>query len=636
MFLAEIGMNRFLILISNIAFLYVAAFSSLTLAQENPILSLDDSTIAYIDSIEHTNKYSYFLSDSDIIALNAEEIADPLNQVSGFNHFDLGSLGQFSSLGYLGISKESVIPFLNRIPLETETYGTWNWHDIPFYAIERIEFEQDSSIYNSDKFQPVYFKTKTKAPDMPFSQVNYRVGDFAWRHVDITLARKIFKGISLFGTGGTERFPDQKIDNRYRGSNIWINLSRPFNQFDVSATFLSSDRNAREVIVFPNDSLSAFKRMPHSHNVKMTTLELSEKKTSMKNKLFLYYWDIKDNARGSLIYNDNFMNRDMKSGLIYDASLTKSQNYSMRFRLNAHTTRVFSTYWNNLNRKYGGNAFLEIEGIVNSNYSYVFSPSVGFKRNQDDLPLFGRFQLLYKSDSNLEADFSYSRTGCFHTAAEKYLLIEKSVLGSENKHYITNRYEINLKKHFNNSTIHVKPFLYDTNKSMSLFLNTNAFGDSILTDVSVSTGASVRNHGFAIEYTNNMSPYRSFQAHYTYQGGNQTEIFAPAHSAFIKLSFNNLEDLITSKMVDTKINITAFFMNNRSQLTFLPLLQQYAHTNLKTPSVFGLKGRGAARFQTLTFFYEIDLLSRSNYQYAWGYAIPNKRVRLGLTWDFRN
>ena len=133
-----------------------------------------------------------------------------------------------------------------------------------------------------------------------------------------------------------------------------------------------------------------------------------------------------------------------------------------------------------------------------------------------------------------------------------------------------------------------------------------------------------------------MNPYRSLKAHYTYQGGNQTEIFAPEHSAFVKFSFNNLEDFFTSKMVDTKINITAFYISNKSQLTFIPLLQQYAHTNLKTASVVGLKGRGEARFQTLTFFYEIDLLSRKNYQYAWGYAIPNKRVRLGLTWDFRN
>ena len=232
-------------------------------------------------------------------------------------------------------------------------------------------------------------------------------------HVDITLARKIFRGISLFGTGGTERFPDQKLDNRYRGSNIWINLSRPFNQFDVSATFLSSDRNAREVIVFPNDSLSALKRMPHSHNVKMTTLELSENKTSMRNKLLLYYWDIKDNAQGSLIYNDNFMNRDMKSGLIYNASLIKRKNYFMRFRINAHSTRIFSTYWNNLDRKYGGNAILEIKGAVNKNFMYALNPSVGFKRNQDDLPFFGRFQLLYKSDSNLEADFSYSKNWSF-------------------------------------------------------------------------------------------------------------------------------------------------------------------------------------------------------------------------------
>ena len=181
MFLAEKGMNRFLILISNIAFLFVAPFSSLTLAQENSILTLGDSTIAYIDSFVHTNEYSYFLSDSDIIALNTEDIADPLNQVPGFNHFDLGNLGQFSSLGYLGVSKESVIPFLNGIPLETETFGTWNWHDIPFSAIERTEFEPDSSIYNSNKFKPVYFKTKTYAPDIPFTQVNYRVGDFAWR-----------------------------------------------------------------------------------------------------------------------------------------------------------------------------------------------------------------------------------------------------------------------------------------------------------------------------------------------------------------------------------------------------------------------------------------------------------------------
>ena len=580
---------------------------------------------------------SFALSDSDIIAVNSEEITDIFRQVAGFQHFDLGALGQFSTAGYLGTAKESVIPILNGIPLETESFGTWNWQDLPINFLEKITFQQDSSTHFSNIFQPVYFTTKSIVPDIPFSQVNYRVGDFEWRHTEVSLTRNIFKGISFYGTGVTERFPDKLGDNRYRGSNIWINLSKSIGGYDVAWNALSTDKNTREVTVFPSDTLSAIKNMPHSHNVKMTSLQISDRNGSRKDRLQLYYWTIKDNAQGSLLYNGDFRNSDRKTGLSYDTRLVQNEKYRILFKINAHTSNIFSTYWNNFERTYKSDFLLDIKGKLNKKTSFRINPSIQFKKDQDDFPLFGVFQINYNKDSVLETTATFSRSGRLLSASEMNLLSTLQINSANKIHDNIKYYEIQLKRNFRDSSIKISSFYYKTNDSFNLYFDLNQDpGVDILSAVKFQKHSSISNQGVSLEAVKKISDFSTLQIHYSFQGGNKEKITAPEHSAFVRVNLNNLEDYVTSKMVDTKIYLTGYYVGKQQQLTFLPVYQKFVHTLLETPSVFGLKGRASARFQTLEFFYELDLLSRSNYQQVWGYPIPNKRIRIGLTWDFTN
>ena len=590
-------------------------------------------------TIKYDSLSQYTLSDSDIVAANTEEIVDVLAHIQGFQIFDLASLGQYSSVGYRGAGKNNVIPVLNGIPLESESFSAWNWHDIPFYCIKMVKFAEELPCNTPNIFSSVNLETKSTVPSTPFTRVNYRIGDYDWSHVDITFARKIGSGLSFYGSGSTEHFLDKFSDNRYRGSNVWFHLNHSLKGFYLSWQTLVSDRNVREISEIPAAPGRVLKDMPHSHNVKMFSLNLSPKNNYRAFNLKAYFWEIKDNAQGSLLYNDDFTNRDKKFGVILNGLALEKNYWQFFYRLDTYSSWIQSTF-QNFNRRINA-CKLSFSAVYSpeSRLNFTVTPGIYLRSKVKDTPWFGRMHLSYRQSDRLHFSASISKSGRFPAAAEMNVPAV-NIFSNQNKS-IDNiaSYDLNIKCYFKNGLLQIFPFFLTIDKPYYLNYNTHSVvsdTDNPFRALRYSNISRLSNGGIGLRLRIRLNDFSTLNWQYTYQNGKKNRIFGARHAVYAQLGIKNLEDKFTTLKIDTEIMVSGYYWSARQGILYLPLYQVFAHTDMETQASALLKFRGSARIQTVTFFYEIDLLNKSDYQYVLGYPFKDRMVRVGLTWNFYN
>lgn len=590
-----------------------------------------------------TTKYDsllqYTLSDSDIVAANTEEIVDVLARIQGFQILDLASLGQYSSIGYRGVGKNNVIPVLNGIPLESESFGAWNWHDIPFYCIKTVQFAEELPRNNPNIFSSVNLETKSAAPSTPFTRVDYRIGDFDWSHVDITFARKLSSGLSFYGSGSTEHFADRFGDNRYRGSNVWFHLNHSLKGFDLSWQTLVSDRNVREISKIPAAPGRVLKNMPHSHNVKMFSLNLSPKNNYRAFNLKAYFWEIKDNAQGSLLYTDDFTNRDKKFGVILDGLALGEKSWQFFYHLDTYSTWIQSTFQNFHRRINAGKLSVSAVYSPESRLNFTVTPGIYLRSKAKDTPWFGKMYISYRPSDRLHFSASISKSGRFPAASE-INVPAVNIFDNQNKS-IDNilSYDLNIKYYFKNGLLQIFPFFLTIDKPYHLNYNTHlavSNPDNPLRALRYSKISQISNGGIGLGLKMRLNDFTTANCQYVYQRGKKDRIFGAPHAVYAQLGIKNLEDKFTTMKVDTEITVSGYYWSARQGILNLPLYQVFSNTDVETQASALLKFRGSARVQTVTFFYEIDLLNKSGYQYVLGYPFKDRMVRVGLTWNFYN
>ena len=579
------------------------------------------------------------MTDTDIIALNSEKTVDVLIKTPGMQIHDLGSLGQYSSVGYNGAGKNNVIPILNGLPLTSESFGTWNWHDIPYYIISSIQLNERTPKNILGAFSTVNIQSKYFAPAIPFSNVNYRIGDFGFSHVDVTLARKFGVNKSFYASGSSEKFPGSLAENRYRGSNFWIQLNHSYKGISFTWQTLISDKNMREISEFPEQGKSVSKEMRHSHNVKMATLKLGGIPGIENGKLLIYYSQIKDQAEGSLLYSDDFINNDKKLGFLLEKTGYTIGNWNLGYHLSGNTSKIKSNFWQVQDRI--NTAVLSIDANYDFGTSYTLSlqPEFYARTKSSGVPVFGEIVFSYNPSNNFSTFFSAARHGRFRSLAEEAMERGTFTVLSDKPVDNIERYRAIIKYYFKNISFKLSPFFY-TNRDPAIYIynpgenvpgNISSFNHISKPDIN-----SISNGGFGIWMDLEINKNNRLHVNYTYQGGKKSYIVSPPHTAFVQLSMKNIEDRFTSLDIDTELNINVFFRSKGQHLAYLPLFQQIVQTDNEISSVAGIKARGSAKIKTLSLFYEIDLLSKSGYQYILGYPNEKRKIRVGLSWDFYN
>jgi len=200
-------------------------------------------------------------------------------------------------------------------------------------------------------------------------------------------------------------------------------------------------------------------------------------------------------------------------------------------------------------------------------------------------------------------------------------------------------YDLDIKYYFKNGLLQILPFFLTIDKPYNLDYITqlaSSYPDNHFKALKYGNKSRISNGGIGLGLRIRLNDFSSIQWHYIYQYGKKTRIISAPHSVYAQLGIKNIEDKFTTLKLDTELTLNGYYWSARQGLVYLPLLQQFAHTDVETQGSMLLKARGSVRIQTITFFYEIDLLNKSGYQYVLGFPLKNRMLRVGLTWNFYN
>jgi len=570
--------------------------------------------------------------DSNIAAVNSQSLADAFIQLPGFRTFDLGALGQSAYIGFRGISTNHSIPVFNSIPLQTFSFGTWDFNDIPYYMVQSIYTDRTNNQRIPGLYSSLFLSPYKNTLQQPYTRINYRVGDYDWNHIDILFTRKLRSDISLYSAGTSEHFPDKYSDNQYHGSNIWLNLNKTAKKYDMSLQLLAVDRNFYEIDHFPFAVYTIVKQMPHSHNVKMGAFEINQKEGNISPlKALLYYWEIKDNAQGSLLYKSDFHNKDTNTGILLEKTGEWKNGLWYTFRGNANSTRISSSFWDKIHQVHSGNICLSMNYKSPKKYSFEFIPETAFKSKSNKVPIFGKCNYIYYYSDKCNLQASISQSGRFLSAAEQSLINFKNANDIYDK---IMSYEFSLKYTGRNFYIGLTPFYnrianpyyigYDPNISQ----NNPAFGRNI---------SSINYGGIELSSKYYINKYSELTINYAYCGGEKIYLWNIPNTVYFHYKLHNAEDLFTSLNIDTRFYVSGLLTTKHYTPVYLPLYQQFVHTaDFMTLNTAIIKMRGEAQIQSLVLFSELDLSSRPVYYQILGYPIYRRMLKFGLTWEFFN
>ncbi|MFC1556981.1 hypothetical protein ACFL5L_03255 [candidate division KSB1 bacterium] len=601
------------------------------------------------------NNSFFSVSDNDFITLNTEETVDGFHKIPGFGILDLGEIGQFSGVSYRGTAHGNTVPLLNGIPLEPGTFGSLNWLNIPYYAIESVKFDDAASIIYPGVAKAVVIETKKEIAGEPFSRVNYRIGDLDWKHVDVTLSRKLTSNLAFYGAGSSENYTGSYLGlyqskfHRYHGSNMWFDFIYDRNSLRYRWSFLAVDKDNPELNEIPIVPAAGIKSLPHSRNIKMAAITLSKADPLSAFRTHFYFWQMRDKAPGNVLYDHGeFYNIEKVFGLQIHGRVVKKETFTLDINQHYKISNTKGTYW----RRDKPDNFLKSSIVatkhVGKKVTFTGAPELDLTliNQESDIHLLGRLFLDYKSSNSVNHSVSLSHSkrpvlqqflpGSIVYPAGK----EPLATDTEESRLYELISEISLKSGYTFQRFHliVNPFFIQIKNPVLFRTDVN-----LNVNPGAKPGRIIRfygsNHsygGASIGLQWKFGRYGSIRGNYTYLSGEKSKLYDARHSLFAQVTLQYLEDFFLKRNLDTVIYLSAIVKSGRNALNYFPLYQQFATTGTEVPLVAALKARGSVKINTVTLFYEIDLLSRSEFQYALGYPMKNRMLRMGLEWNFRN
>ncbi len=591
------------------------------------------------------------VTDMNLIRSCSEETVDGLLNIPGFTVLDQGILGQFSSASYLGTGHSNVMPLLNGVPLVSESFGSWNWRDIPFYIIKDMSADMESSLEYPGFFRTVTINTRTKAEDEPLSRINYRTGDYGSNHTDVSLLRKLSSDISFYGAGSTEYFTGKYLDkyeNRYRGSNLWFDITNSSKNWDMRLNLLFSDKDNPEADSIVVIQETKIKSMPHSRNIKMASFSFSGKKILKNISANIHYWEMKDRAPAEDIYEDTLSNSEKVFGFSLEGDGYKIGDSAAVFSYRARAAKMTGSY-------FGSDSFISTHTLsgrltrrVGEKYIISAAPALYYRNDNVNVNASNSLELLGRASAEMfvsqrfkvSAELARSIRPHSRQIADQ---ADQSRMGvteiyPARKNEIIDLLSVNLMYKYESANISVKPFFIRQTAPyrFKTLVNMIEYPEEKPGSVVYENGEDLSYVGAVLSW--NWYPVNKFSVsgHYTFLSAERSKIYGAKHTLYTRISLRNIEDYITSKRIDTVLDISGVFWSQRSHLLYYPVFEQYSTSALPSKDAGMLKVRGSAIIRSLTFFFETDYMSESDYQQVLGYPFFNVMKRLGVEWNFRN
>ncbi|MFC1553992.1 hypothetical protein ACFL7D_05110 [candidate division KSB1 bacterium] len=581
----------------------------------------------YAQGILINKDIAHTLRDSSFLSSNVEELIDIFRQKAGFSILDQEALGQFSTITFKGSNKNNTVPVINGIPLESESFGSWNWLDIPYSILKEVSFNEINN-ENIGYLSPIDLKSIDRMDEVPYTKINYKVGDYDWSHTDISFRRRVGSKMSFFVSGNTEHFSDIYADNKYRGSGFWFDLRYNFKDYVIKWQTMLSDKNNMELTWDVDFQINEFKNMRHSHNVKMTSLSIFDRNQSENDYISLYQWEIKDNGQGSLIFDEDFYNNDRKTGLKLARSIYNSEMSDIGIYSDINTTKINSSFFED-QRINNGRMSVRMSFQKNENFKFTIFPELKYRTGYDKPLLLFVTNILYDGLEKTDINLGFSRTYRNFSKSELYL---KNSFGFDNgiNREVINMLFGNIEYHSDKYSICVNPFIIKNDKVFIPFMRKfdlsnveNVFNDDNIFGINFIYKRSI-NSIYGIEFSQSFLDVKD------------KNIFGNNYSAGFKINARNIEDKFLKLDIDTDINISAEYLSGGNKVVYLPLLQQFISLDENFSSLLKLKINASAQVSNLRFFYELDLSTNGGYQNILGYPVREKMLRVGLIWDFYN
>jgi outer membrane receptor protein involved in Fe transport len=191
------------------------------------MLSPSDSLSAQTDSslkFSSLTQLGSLTNDSSYIGITAEELrwkdyrslGDVLATLPGFFYNDLGSVGQPSQLTYKGMDASSIGVFIDGRPMNEPLTGIADLNFIPTEMIERIEIipAPRALLYGmNSNAVAINIITKSFDSKIPYSRIKYTEGAYEEGFFDGILAHNLSQNMNL--SVGIQR---RSIDGRYENS----------------------------------------------------------------------------------------------------------------------------------------------------------------------------------------------------------------------------------------------------------------------------------------------------------------------------------------------------------------------------------------------------------------------------------
>lgn len=570
----------------------------------------------------------------------AEEFADGFFNLNDFQHLDLASNGQFSGLSYRGTDHRNLIPILNGIPLESVIYGSPDLFSIPYFVIDKVDLKGENGLKFPGIYQPVYISSKKVSQTVPFSRLVYRFGDYAFNHVDVTLSRYFTKNLSVFASGSKDDYPDRYQDNDMRGSKYWLDMNYKFRRWNIDLLTFVSDHSVNYDNTIPvsyADTTDYYKETPRGNNLKFISLKINNDSLNYYPELSLYLWNMKEQSTDSTFYHRKFRATENVIGIQSSGEIPELyENIDIYYRGSLQRSNVTGGFaWDRGDALYTSRLSMTINSELNDKVSLHISPEITWMTDQD-ICIYNLFELDYRSSERIRSKLRYRRSGRYLSLSEKYFsnpfvpgTTHPGVPDKETINSMDFKFLYKFKKGF----LTMNPFL--TSYKSALYSWAGYDEARVFRHINGYIG-DISNLGINIDFRQYFNHYVDYGLNYNFLNSDIPGA-DPVNSASFQLNLRNLEDIITSKNVDTEINITGKFIQSRLAMNYLPLYRLFAYTGDETPSVEIFKIRGCAHIGDISFFQEVDIYSDKNYQPILGYKRARQfMVRIGVTWNFYN
>jgi len=629
-------------------FAAVILFVDISKAQDTTmVVQQQDTTEA---SVPDSIVYNQFRA-ADFINSNAEEMVDVFVNIAGFHILDMGAFGQFSSMSYRGTEHSSVVPLLNGVPLESWLNGSWNWRDIPFYTVERLNCDNDAALVYPGVYKVVDIQTKNFVEGDPVSRVNYRVGDYGFSHTDVSLSRKLPFGLDFYGAGSTQYYTGIYLDryeNRFRGSNIWLDLELKKKTWRMRWNVLLSDKNNPELTEIPLEPTYAIKSAPISRNTKMITYTVEHEMFPWNTNAQLYFLETKEQASGDILYGDYYTGSEKTFGMILRGSIVSNKNMSVDLSYFSTYTHVNSSYFDRDKTTSRQKLTMLAERRLNKDFKLKIAPEINMPVNYEDADyikpvyLLGKITGQYDTGGSVTMSCTAGRS-LRPVSMQNNYVIQNAGRGDDNIYDIVSSeilHELSLDLNYNykNGFFVVNPFFihvdnpYEFNLLSGISESAGDDSDAVV----FFNGSGLSYGGLSLAWHRDFGKYLAVSGNYTYLSGEKSRMYAPNHSAFFRLNLRKIDDFITSKKLDTDIQIMGMLCSQKKALNYFPLYQQFGFTDIDMDVTGFLKVRGSAQIRSVNLFYEADIVSRNDYFNILGYPVRDRIVRAGVEWIFRN